>query len=173
MISCHHSFLSETCHLWPKFSYITRYILIPFSLSLPSPVLSSHTQPYKSLAIQQSSGHPEALQASSSDTGRNLPRACEGWLLFTAFILVLLKICDGKWGWGFWVHLQWWELSENWACFASWDGGQAEAGLQVSDSHNQKTFLRQAGEKMNVSVAHSPQYLLPAIYQLISLFMSM
>lgn len=56
MISCHHSFLSETCHLWPKFSYITRYILIPFSLSLPSPVLSSHTQPYKSLAIQQSSG---------------------------------------------------------------------------------------------------------------------
>lgn len=86
MISYNRSFLSETCHLWPKFSYISRYILIPFSLFLPSPALSSYIQPYKSLAIQQSSEHPEALQASSSDTGRNLPRACEGWLLFTAFI---------------------------------------------------------------------------------------
>lgn len=115
----------------------------------------------------------KTLKDSHSDIGRNLPEACKGWLLFyhpyiccVAIEILSLKVRNGGS-----------ECICSCGCcqskdlLCSWDEEQSELRLEVGHICNWKTFLRQV--RMAMSVAHSFQLLLPKIYQLISLFVSL
>ena len=141
-----------------------------------SPLISFSLIPH---TISQNLVEPGALDVtktlkdSHSDTGRKLPEACEGWLLFCHpyICCVAIEILSLKVRGGYSECICSCGCCQSKQLLCSWDGKQSEFRLEVGHMCNWKTFLRQV--RMAMSVAHSFQLLLPKIYQLISLFVSL